>query len=96
MKITESTVDQILRSEDIESLFQHEAPRDEYSHETRGIVSALALIDENDFTEERLADVVRAVWARSFGPFSEDEIEMRMPAFRKVAHRMLSQDESIP
>ena len=96
MKITESTVDQILRSEDIESLFQHDAPSDEYSHETLGIVSAISLLDQDDLTEEGLTDVVRAVWTRSFGPFLAEEVQMRMPAFRRVAHRILTQAGSIP
>jgi hypothetical protein len=91
MKITESTVDHILRSEDIESLLQHGAPTDEYSHEASSIVSAIALLDQNNLTEELLTDLVLAIWARFFGPFSAGEIEMRMPAFKRVAHRMLSQ-----
>jgi hypothetical protein len=96
MKITESTVNQILRSEDIESLFQHDAPSDEYSHEARGIVSAVALLGQNDINEEHLIDIVRAIWTRSFGPFLEEELDMRTTAFRRVAHRILIQDVEIP
>jgi hypothetical protein len=91
MKIDESTVDEALRLEDIESLFQHGAPGDEYSHEARTIASEINLIGEGGLTEERLAEVIRAVWNRSFGPFSNDEIHARMSAFRQVAHRIIIQ-----
>jgi hypothetical protein len=90
MNIPESLVDAVLKSEDIESLFQHGAPGDEYSGETRKIVSAIASVDEKELDEDRLTNVVSSVWVHSFGPFSADEIEMRMPAFRQVAHRILS------
>jgi hypothetical protein len=92
MGIRESTVEYVLRSEDIESLFQHEAPENEYMPEVRGIVNALALLAEDDITEERLTDVIRAVWVRSFGPFSDEEIEMRIPAFQQAAHQIFSRD----
>ena len=90
MNISELTIDEVLRSEDIESLFQHGAPENEYTPEVQGILKALALMEEQDITEERLIAIVQSVWVRMLGPFSEDEIEMRMPAFRKVAHRMLN------
>jgi hypothetical protein len=91
MKIRESTVEEVLRSEDIETLFQHGAPDNEYTPEARGIVSALALLNENDVTEDRLFAVVRSVWARLFG-LGEDDLEMRTAAFRQVAHRIIEQD----
>jgi hypothetical protein len=90
MSITESAIAEALISEDIESLFQHGAPENEYTPETRGIVKALALLSKNDITEERLVAIIRAVWSRSFGPFSDDEIEMRTPAIRGVANRILT------
>lgn len=90
MKIDESTVDEVLRQEDLESLFQHGAPGDEYSHEARTITSEINLIDEASLTEDRITEVIRAVWNRSFGPFSNDELDLRMPAFRQVAHRIIT------
>ncbi len=92
MKIRESTVEEVLRSEDLESLFQHGAPDNEYTPEVRGIMSALALLGNNDITEDRLTAVIRDVWTRLFGPFGDDELEMRMPDFRQVARRILAQD----
>ena len=90
MTITQTTVQETLNSEDIEGLFELGAPGDEYSHEAEGITSALADISENELTEDKLASVVREVWVRSFGPFSDVDIEKRFHAFRQVAHRILS------
>ena len=90
MKISESVVEEVLRSEDIETLFQHGAPDNEYTPEVRGIMNAIALLGENDITEDSLVAVIRAVWAHSFGPFSDEDLEMRSPAFKQVAHRILS------
>jgi hypothetical protein len=92
MKIKESTVEEALRAEDIETLFQHGAPENEYTPEVRRIVSALAPLREDELTEERLTAIVRSVWSHSFGPFGDDELEMRTPAFRQVAHRILTHD----
>lgn len=91
MKIRESVVDEVLRSEDIETLFQHGAPENEYTPEVQRIMGALAQLDERDTTEERLVTIIRGVWNQMFGPFSEEELEMRMPAFRQAAHRIWSE-----
>jgi hypothetical protein len=92
MKIRESTVEEVLRSEDIETLFQHGAPENEYTPEVRRIVSALASLGEDELTEERLVAIIRSVWSHSFGPFGDEELEMRTPAFRQVAHRIIAKD----
>jgi hypothetical protein len=90
MNISESTINEILRSEDIESLFQHGAPEDEYSHEAQGIASKLAQCESADLTEGSVATFVRDVWVRSFGPFSEEDIAKRLPAFQQVANRIIN------
>lgn len=90
MEIKESTVEEVLRSEDIETLFQHGAPENEYTPEVRRIVIALASLGEDELTEERLVAIIRSVWAHSFGPFADEELEMRTPAFRRAAHRIIA------
>jgi hypothetical protein len=60
--------------------------------EVRGILNALALVDEKDIAEEALASIIREVWSRSFGPLSDDDLEMRMPAFRQAAHHILARN----
>jgi len=88
----DAKVNAILFSEDLESLAQHGVPDNEYMSEARKIVSAMALLSRSELTEDRLTEIVRSVWSQSFGPFSEEEAAMRMPAFREVAHRILAQD----
>lgn len=88
--ITVSNVDEVLRSEDLETLFQHGAPSDEYAHETRAIVEEVARLNPESLSDEQLTEIVLRVWTRSFGPFSAQELEMRMPDFRQVAHRILN------
>ncbi|HEY0760233.1 MAG TPA: hypothetical protein VGD59_13360 [Acidisarcina sp.] len=90
MEITQTTVQETLNTEDIEGLLELGAPGDEYSHEAEGITSALADLPEKELTEEKLASVVRGVWIRSFGPFSDVDIEKRSPAFKQVAHKILT------
>ncbi len=89
MNIPLATIDEALRSEDIESLFQHGAPSDEYSAEARNIATELSVIGTENLSEQRVAEVICAVWDQSFGPFSSADIEARMSAFRQVARRIL-------
>ena len=89
MEITQTAVQETLNTEDIEGLLELGAPGDEHSHEAKSIMSALAGLHQNELTEDELASVVRTVWIRSFGPFSDVDIEKRSPAFRQVAHRLL-------
>ncbi len=90
MIVSESAVNEALKSKDIESLIEAGAPDYEYTPEARRIVQALAKIDEREAAEVALAGIIRAVWSHSFGPFSEEDLEMRMPAFRQAAHRILA------
>jgi hypothetical protein len=66
MDIAESTIEEVLRSEDIESLFQNGAPDNECISEVRGIVNALGkvcacqTVSGHDFSRA----VNAAKWAR--------------------------------
>jgi hypothetical protein len=53
-------------------------------------VNALSIVGEKEVTVERLVVIIREVWVRMFGPFSGEEIELRMPASRQVAHEILA------
>jgi hypothetical protein len=92
MTIKETVIEEALRSEDIESLFQHGAPDDEYKHEAQSIADAIAPLGEKNITEEQLVKIISTVWIQAFGPFSDEEVEVRMPAFRQVAYKILSHD----
>jgi hypothetical protein len=90
MAINGSTVNDALKSEDVKSLIEFGAPDYEYSSEARDIVQALAKIDESEISEGVLAEIIRSVWSRSFGPFSDVDLDARSPAFRQIAHQVLT------
>jgi hypothetical protein len=92
MTVLESEVNNALVSEDIESLIEAGAPDDEYSCEARGVVTALAMIDDSEISKETVAEMIRSVWSRSFGPFYEEDLDLRMPAFHNVARQILASD----
>jgi hypothetical protein len=88
MRLTESDIETVLKEEDIEGLLELGAPSDEYSAEAQSIMAVLRSMSESDLSEDRVAAIVRAVWTTSFGPFSAEDIQKRLHAFRKVAHRI--------
>lgn len=75
MKIGESAIEDVLRSEDIETLFQHGAPEDEYAPEVRRIMSALTSLGEDELTRRAscshyslsMGELLRAVRRRGTG-----------------------------
>ena len=85
-----STVQEVLQAEDPEGLLELGAPTDEYSEEAKQIASELRRFGADELTEERVAGVVRDVWVKAFGPFSEEDIRKRLPAFRQAASRIVS------
>jgi hypothetical protein len=87
MEITQAIVRQALNDEDIEGLLELGAPEDEYLHEAERIMTQ---IGREEVNEDSLAALVRAVWTKSFGPFTEEEEEKLSPAFRQVAQRILN------
>ena len=89
MEILQSRIESILRTEDIESLFQHGAPSDEYSLEARAIVAAVARLSPQDATEGLIADLILNIWNHAFGPFSDYDLDLRRPTFQSVARQML-------
>lgn len=92
MVITETAIEEVLRSADIEALIQLGAPKDEYESEARSIMNAIVHLDEKDLTEERLTAILRVEWTHWFGPFSDGEMELRMPDFQRIARRILKLD----
>ena len=83
-------INQVLRDEDIEGFIGLGAPPDEYESEADMIAGAIASEDQSKLTEGRITDVIRTVWAKMFGPFSEEELGKREDAFRRVARCVLA------
>jgi len=96
MIVAESIVNEALKDEDIESLVEAGAPENEYAPEAQSIVQALAAIEEREVLEEDLVKLIRSIWSRLFGPFNEEDLDKRSPAFRNVAERILASTSSLP
>ena len=92
MRLTNTKIEEVLRAADIEALIQLGAPKDEYEPEARSLIYAISHLGENELTEERLTEIIRIEWTKWFGPFSDEEVEMRMPDFRQIAHQILALD----
>jgi len=90
MTVDPTIVREILNAEDIEGLLKLGAPSDEYSEEARSISSALRSIAASDVGEEAMVSIFRETWSRSFGPISEEQLDMRAPAFRRASRLILN------
>jgi hypothetical protein len=90
MTVDPAIVHAALKAEDIEGLLKLGAPSDEYSREAQSISLALNRLAAATVTEEELVDIFREVWVRSFGPFSEEQLRTRFPAFRQASRLILN------
>jgi hypothetical protein len=82
-----------LRAEDIEGLIKLGAPNDEYDSEATEIGNALASLQKDQLTEANIAAIIALAWAKSFN-HSAQEIEQRVPAFRRISHRLIDSNRS--
>ena len=77
----------VLNREDVEGLLALGAPEDEYHAEAELIRQAI----ENGqvkLQEEELNELLREIWQKMFGPFSEKEMKERQPALERVARQL--------
>lgn len=81
-------IQRIFRVADVEGLIADGAPDDEYDSEAVEVAEALAALKKEDLTEKNISAIISLVWARSFNR-GEEEIEMRLPAFREIARKIL-------
>jgi len=89
MAISISQISSALRAEDIEGLIALGAPGDEYAHEAQEISSALMSLNSVRQTIDTIVAIIALVWAKSFNRSSE-EINERIPAFRRIAQQLIS------
>lgn len=88
--ITNIQIQQILNEEDVEGLLGAGAPPDEYESEARLIAEAFGQAREPRLTEGNLMTVIENTWREMFGPFSEEQLQLRHAAFRRIAQRILA------
>jgi hypothetical protein len=87
-KIPLGSIQDALDAEDVEGLLEAGAPDDEYGSEAAMIAERLANVGASDGSEEQIIAVISAVWSRMFNR-SPSELEMRRPAFRRIARQIL-------
>lgn len=83
-----------LDEEDIEGLLALDCPRDEYDGEASLIEDGIAKASnfgERPLAVDQIAAIVEEVWNLNFGPFGDEEVEKRRPAFESVAKKLLKQ-----
>lgn len=88
MDISLENIERILIEEDIEGLIEDGAPEDEYSSEAEDIAKALSEFTEEDINEDNVAKVISLIWAESFN-LSDNELQQRLPAIRRVVQGVL-------
>lgn len=86
-----TTIEAILRFEDIEGLLALGAPSNEYYNEASEIQAALENLDVHEATHDRVKILVMETWERAFGPFFEEEREKRKPVLERVVNGILSE-----
>ena len=89
MTIPLTTVDEILRSLDIEGLLAVGAPSDEYGSEAEQIKNLLEGVPETQMSRKEVLAIVTAVWEHSFGPFSAEELQNRAAVLQQLTDRVL-------
>ncbi len=89
MAISKDLILQALSKEDIESLLAYGAPEDEYDPEAIAIADNLLPMPAEELNLEVLTSLIATVWREYFGPYYDENIELRMPAFQKVATEIL-------
>ena len=75
----------ILGAHDIEGLIQTGAPVDEYEMEAQRIVDEISQLPDSATSEDAIFDIVISVWQKAFGVLGQQDLVLRMPAFRQVA-----------
>ena len=81
----------LLNSEDIEGLLAAGAPTDEYETEAAMITELLGGLSEGEWDLDRVTTIVADVCGQMFGPFAEDELNRRLPGYRRLA-RLIVQE----
>ena len=80
-----------LDAEDIEGLLALDCPANEYDGEASLIESQMAHATEfgqKKITAKQIEEIVARVWNDQFGPFNEEALKRRRPAFSSVAGRL--------
>ena len=81
------SIQDILRSADIEGLIAEGAPADEYEPEETLLLAAIQHLPSTEIHPTTLMPILESIWHKSFAP-TDSEIANRRPALAAVADRI--------
>lgn len=81
-------IQDVLSREDVEGLLALGAPENEY-HTEAELIRQVIESGRVNLKEEELTELLKRIWQKSFGPFSETELKKRQAALERVAKRLV-------
>ena len=88
MTVDLESIDELIRTQDIEGFLADGAPEDEYAPEIEVVFAQLRALPIQQASRERLIALLEAVWTKDFS-LSESELETRRPGFEAIADKIL-------
>lgn len=95
MTVINERIINLLFEEDIEGLLAVGTPADEYDDEAAQIATALKAMPPLDRTEQAIMAMIAMIWGRSFN-LSAEQVQQRLPAFERLARRIVKSEEKFP
>lgn len=87
--ISFETLNEMLRTADIENLIATGSPANEYEGEAEILARAFSVLDDEEFNAENLFDILAYVWADSF-ELEDEDIEKREAVLQDFVNLILS------
>ena len=88
MNVDLESLEELIRTADIEGYLAEGAPQDEYDLEIAALLTRLHEIPPGDATREHLVSLLETVWQSAFSLSPADLLERR-PAFMAIADKLL-------
>jgi len=87
MTVDLESIDELIRTQDIEGFIAEGAPEDEYAPEIEVVYAQLLALPIQQASRERLIALLEAVWAKAFS-LSVTQLETRKPDFEAIAGKI--------
>lgn len=89
MKITSSTIAELLRHSDIEGYIELGAPRDEYDSEAEALALSFSELGDQHVTVDSITSIIREVWRESFN-LNDTELQKRKNIMQDLAKNIVN------
>lgn len=81
------SIDELIRTQDIEGFLAGGAPEDEYAPEIEEVYAQLRALPVQQASREHLVALLEGVWAKAFS-LSASELEIRRPGFEAIVTKI--------